>query len=749
MVPRKPGWAQVRNPIDGQANRRANLPSAGACLSTPRQTEFACDVLIQLRDKIGIPPFPAAQLATGRNGVHSVPERLPGIKLPPARRANMGFLRPLCSAFDVGEIETPSGRAIVEERYSALRRQIPIIYLLAVVNLCGLELATAGKLSPGLNFPTALCAFAVARIAQWFRTRTDVTHEAMLHRLRQTRWIAAALSLVILGWCLHLAEGGGSAVRMPVMLFGGFTAIGAAYGLSSVPSAARILLLMLALPLAAKGLLSNEPQFMGAAMSLAVVALLILRLLSVHSSHFTDLVASRSTIARQQELAENAHLEATIAATTDFLTGPNRRAFVAAIEAEIEESSEGGFPVAIVDLDRFKAVNDTFGHGSGDELLKKVAARLLRAAGQNGLVARLGGDEFGMLLPGITTPEAAAAAGARILAEVNRSATANRRKFAVSACCGFGLSDKKRTENASRILADADIALYQAKGEAPGLVSVFEPDMEAPQRRRAQIERALQLPSFRKKVGLVYQPIIDLRTGALIANEALARWHDAELGAVSPAEFIPIAEQLHVIGDLNNRLLSEALAEAVQWPASVRLSFNLSAVQLCSEGSAEAILEALREAQLPPERFQAEVTETTLLADFGRARANLAALRDAGVVIALDDFGAGYASIGYLREMRFDQIKLDGALVTAAQTSSDGERLLGAVIGLCLALGVSPVAEHIENEQQLKLLLSLGCSAGQGHWLQAPVPAAIAQEISRTASLAAQAPRGRFRQSAA
>lgn len=650
----------------------------------------------------------------------------------------MGLWQLLRAAFDAGEIETSSGRAIVEERYAALRHQIPIIYLLAVVNLAGLELATGGRLSPGLNFPTFLTVCAVVRIAQWFRARSDVSHETMLLRLRQTCWVAAALSLAVTAWCINLAAGE-PALRLPVTLFGGFTAIGAAYGLSFLPSAARIPLLVLALPLTVKGLLSNDVEYMGAALSLAVVTLLILRLLSIHGSHFADLVKSRSTIALQQELAESARQKAIAAAMTDFLTGlPNRRAFVGAIETEIEKHHRhgGGFAVAVLDLDRFKSVNDTFGHGTGDELLKKVAARLSRSAGDEALVARLGGDEFGLLFPKIATPEGATAAGLRILAEVNRPATANGRQFAVSVCCGFGLSNGERTANPSRILADADLALYQAKGEAPGRVAVFELPMEAPHRRRAQIERALQLPSFREKVRLVYQPILNLRTGALIANEALARWHDDELGDVSPAEFVPIAEQLHVIGRLSDQLLSEALAEAVQWPASVHLSFNLSAVQLCSEGSAEAILVALREAQLPPHRFQTEVTETALLADFSRARANLAILRDAGVTIVLDDFGAGYASIGYLREMYFDQIKLDGALVTAAQSSSDGERLLGAVIGLCLALGVSPVAEHIENEQQLKLLLRLGCTAGQGHWLQAPASAEIARGLCRAASLA-------------
>jgi EAL domain-containing protein (putative c-di-GMP-specific phosphodiesterase class I) len=178
--------------------------------------------------------------------------------------------------------------------------------------------------------------------------------------------------------------------------------------------------------------------------------------------------------------------------------------------------------------------------------------------------------------------------------------------------------------------------------------------------------------------------------------------------------------------------MEKAFEEARQWPPEINLSFNLSAIQLCTQGSAQVILDGLGTASLPPTRLQVEVTETALLADFETARSNLSALREAGVTIVLDDFGAGFASIGYLRELRFDQIKLDGALVTAAQDSVDGKRLLRAVIGLCDILGVVSVAEHIENEDLLFLLKELGCAAGQGFWLHKPFPPERLAEIGRT-----------------
>jgi EAL domain-containing protein (putative c-di-GMP-specific phosphodiesterase class I) len=257
---------------------------------------------------------------------------------------------------------------------------------------------------------------------------------------------------------------------------------------------------------------------------------------------------------------------------------------------------------------------------------------------------------------------------------------------------------------------------------------VFERRMEAPRRRRTQIESALLSPNVSESFHLAFQPIFDLGTSDVIAHEALACWTHPELGPVSPAEFVPIAEHLNLIDVINERLMQVAFAEACRWPEQVKLSFNLSAIQLCTPGSARAVLETLQQTGLEAHRLQVEVTETALLADFERARANLTELRTAGATIVLDDFGAGFASIGYLRELRFDQIKLDGGLVTAALHSADGKRLLRAVVGLCEILGVSTVAEHVENPEVLRLVLDLGCHAGQGFWLMPPVAASMLSE---------------------
>jgi diguanylate cyclase (GGDEF)-like protein len=638
------------------------------------------------------------------------------------------------------DLSTPSGQALVEERYWSLRRQVPIIYLLGLVNLSAMEVAAGRPLTPGLNLPTFILICGLIRLRDWFGSGSgkQASHETMVKRMGQTVLFAAAVCLAVCVRSLYLLNVGNAASHMAVILFGGLTAIGVAYGLTALPAAGRIPLLLIIGPISIAALLSNERQFTGAAFGLVTVAVLTMRLLSAHSRHFTSVVRSRSAVVDEQQRVEQARQEALVAATTDFLTGlPNRRAFVTAIEAAA--ARPGCFSVAILDLNRFKAVNDTFGHGIGDRLLQEVAARLVEAVGNRGMVARLGGDEFGILLRNVDNGEDALATGSQILNNVTGPAILTDREFVISAACGLTISRVDGSQSTSRLMAEADLALYQAKDHPSAGVALFEPRMEAPRRRRAEIERALQLPGVQENLRLVYQPIFDLGNGQIIALEALARWTDRELGEVAPSEFVPLAEQLGLIDAINNRLMAMAFEAARLWPEQIRLSFNLSGIQLCSPGSAQTILDALEATGLAADRLQVEVTETALLADFERARENLTILKSAGATIVLDDFGAGYASIGYLRQLRFDQIKLDGGLVTAAQDSDDGKRLLRSVIGLCEILGVSSVAEHVESAELLSLVLELGCAAAQGFWLEKPLSADEVTQVynSRSAGPAA------------
>jgi EAL domain-containing protein (putative c-di-GMP-specific phosphodiesterase class I) len=261
--------------------------------------------------------------------------------------------------------------------------------------------------------------------------------------------------------------------------------------------------------------------------------------------------------------------------------------------------------------------------------------------------------------------------------------------------------------------------------------------MEREVQRRTTIEQALREPELAAGIELLFQPIFELGSMELISFEALARWQHPKLGWISPAEFIPITEQVSILHEISDALLARAASVACGWPTSVRLCFNLSSVQLCSPATASNVLALIDQERLDPRRLEIEVTETALLADFDAARANLSALREKGVRIVLDDFGAGYSSIGYLRQIKFDTVKLDGSLISSMTDVDNGLPLLRGVLELCRATGHDCVAEHIETAQQLHLLRQLGCRYGQGFGLCEPVTRDVAAAMATSRRLPA------------
>jgi diguanylate cyclase (GGDEF)-like protein len=641
---------------------------------------------------------------------------------------------------DAGEAETPAGRALLEERYAALRRQIPLLYLIGLANLAGLCFATGGTLFSLRNPVTPMLALLVVRLAYWVRMRGEaLPPERILGELRKTFFFGFFFCLSFSAWALYqLGQG-----HNIVILFGSLAAVGCAYGLSAYAAAARIPLVLLGLPLASRLIVTAEPGKIAMGLSLWLILLLILQLLRVHDQSFERLVQSRVEIAAERERSRRAEqaaraeqAKARKVADTDHLTGlANRRAFLrhlgrrAAALARPEGSGSGGFALAIVDLDGFKPINDTFGHATGDAVLAEVGARLAAVGGRSSIAARMGGDEFALVFPGVSSASAARAIGAAVRSALAEPFLVHGREFRISGCCGLTLMERGDCD-VTRALIRADNALYEAKHRGRAGIAVFSDEMDAVNRRRMRIEEALRRKSVQDSIGLVFQPIRDLGTGELRAFEALARWDHPELGAVPPAEFIPIAEQINLIGELSERLLASAAGEAARWADPVRLSFNVSTVQLCTAGAAERLLAIFASAGLHPGRLQLEVTETALLADFEAARANLQALRAAAARIVLDDFGAGHASISYLREMQFDGIKLDGSLVAESVESMRSRRLLKGVLDLCASLGLPCVAEHIETRAQADLLRQLGCRDGQGYLLSPPVDARAAAAMA-------------------
>jgi diguanylate cyclase (GGDEF)-like protein len=631
--------------------------------------------------------------------------------------------------------------ALLRERFGALKEQLPWLHGMLLASLVGIVLAL-GRHPLVSRAPAAiLFGIIVIRAALLFRTHPSVLpSDAIRREIRKTFLTANLFFFVMLWWQLRLYFSLFGDDSADIAIFAGLAAVGASTGLSSFPAAARIPLVICALPFAALLATGPKPAHIAIGLTLAVVVLVRLRLIKVQDITFERLVRSRFTVeaekkravkAEQVALAQHARVE-TIANTDPLTDLINRRGLVAKLDA-LPSTERKKLALILLDLDGFKPINDTFGHLAGDTILIEVSRRLTCLLAANLLVARQGGDEFAILCECNGAAEAIAVAQ-QAIASFGSPYKVQGQHMRISACAGVSY---QRDDQVIDAIRRADIALYDAKRRGRGCVSLFSADMEREVQRRTTIEQALREPQLAASIQLLFQPIFELRSMELSSFEALARWRHPQLGWISPAEFIPITEQVSILHEISDALLVRAASAAHAWPTAVRLCFNLSPVQLCSSTTAANVLALIEQERLDPRRLEIEVTETALLADFDAARANLSALREKGVRIVLDDFGAGYSSIGYLREIKFDTVKLDGSLISSMTDVDNGLPLLRGVLELCRATGHDCVAEQIETAQQLHLLRQLGCRYGQGFGLCEPVSANSAAALASSGALPA------------
>ena len=647
----------------------------------------------------------------------------------------MGRLARRFDSFAGIRSETDYDRAILIERFEALRSQLPWLYAIMSVTLVGIQLA-AGAGDPRSMVPTAAMLLLIAfRAAHWFRLRPDrPSIPRVLRELRRAYVVALLYCTANLLWSAGLYAGLGPLERVEIAMLSGLAAIGASCGISGFPAASRIPLVLLGIPAGLALCAGPLAAQTGIGAGLILLVLINLRMLKVRDETFTRLIAARFTVESEKKRALEAQMQAidekrrvTSLANTDPLAGiANRRGFLGALE-KFDPARSRQLAMLLIDLDGFKPINDTFGHESGDALLIEVSRRLQALASPSLPVARLGGDEFAMVMHCLDSRHALGFAE-HAIEILSRPFCIEGRDTRISASAGISFQGG---EDVAEAIRRADIALFDAKRRGRGQASLFSADMEQDVHRRTSIEQALREPGLGGDIDLLFQPIFRLDTMELSSFEALARWRHPELGWISPSEFIPITEQISVLHEFSYDLLNRAALAALEWPDNVQLSFNLSAVQLCTSGTAAKVLDTITEAGLPASRLQIEVTETALLADFELARRNLSRLRRHGVRIVLDDFGEGYSSIRYLREMNFDAVKLDGSLVSTITRPGSGLPLLQGVLALCRAMGQQCVAEHIETEQQAMLLRQLGCRYGQGFHLSPPVSRADASALAR------------------
>ena len=623
-------------------------------------------------------------------------------------------------------------QALLGERFVALRRQLPWLYGILFANLLGLYLSVSAQLATS-HVPTLVFVAVLAmRMLYWLRMRgRDSSQVNIAAEMRKIFLIAILFCAGFCAWSIVVMLGAPTHHSIDIVMFGSLAAIGSSYALAAFPAAAKVPLLVITLPFALTLALAEHATHVGIGASLIILTLLTQRLLEVQDLAFRRLVSSRFLIEAEKRRAIEAERIAVEEqsrvgriANTDALTGlSNRRGFMAFLEQL--SGAEWSQALILFDLDGFKPINDTFGHPTGDAMLVEVSKRL-QSLDCHSFVARLGGDEFAMLCD-CTSAGAAMDMAQRAVDAIAAPFMIDGRKMVISASAGVSF---QTADDLADAMLRADVALYSAKRSGRGQVAQFCNAMQRDFHRRTSIEQALREPGLAETIEIAFQPIFDLERMELRSFEALARWRHSKLGWIPPSEFIPITEQISLLGELSNALLRRAARSALQWPGHVQLSFNLSAVQLCSPGSAAQLLTIVTQEGFDSSRLQIEVTETALMADFELARQNLSQLRAKGVRIVLDDFGAGYSSISYLREMAFETVKLDGSLISAIGGSGSGLPLLRGVLALCQAMGLHCVAEHIETAQELDLLRRLGCRYGQGYFLSPPVDADAATALA-------------------
>jgi diguanylate cyclase (GGDEF)-like protein len=450
--------------------------------------------------------------------------------------------------------------------------------------------------------------------------------------------------------------------------------------------------------------------------------------------------ANTFALEEAHKLAEEAHRREQALARHDPLTGlSNRRVLAEELERALARSGRLGtsFAVLLIDLDRFKPINDIHGHSAGDVVLVEIATRLKDVVRKNDTLSRIGGDEFAI----ICDLESSSPADSkdvilfaeRVIDTIRAPVSVSDIAVDVDASIGiaFGPTDGADPE---AILRAADIAMYRAKRAGRGTFRFYEESMDKELRARAALESDVRQALASGDIAPHYQPLFELQTGALVGFEVLARWTHFERGSVPPIEFIPIIEHLGLAAEFTWSILRRACLDAKTWPGELQLSINVSPVQLRDLTFPARLLGILHEVEFSPRRLEIEITETALMSDLETVKTVITALQNLGVKIALDDFGTGYSSLYHLRELKLDKIKIDRSFVKSIRDNPESNKIVTAILGLARSLSLPTTAEGIEDSETVTRMLALGCDIGQGYYFGKAMPAEDAKAFIRKAA---------------
>ena len=618
----------------------------------------------------------------------------------------------------------PRHPEIAQAQYNELKTQIPSLYALLMVNAIAVSYthydAAPFYLTVGILGPMLL--FTGVRLATWLRARHRILGPAeAIAKMRQTVILGSLVAVVYISWSLSLDSYGGPEERGHVALFIAITVIGCIFCLMHLPQAALMVMFIVTVPYLIHYIGQDQDVYIAIAMNIFLVCLVIIQVLLNGYQGFCKLIRSQAALAAKQKETERLNAENERLAHTDALTGlPNRRFFFSRLEELIDdiEGADKVFAVGVVDLDRFKLINDTYGHQLGDLLLTEVGNRLksLDIAGLD--ICRLGGDEFGFLYK--ASQEEAAKTGQVICDAISKPYRISDIRMTVGASCGIAFYPE--AGSSAHVLFDrSDYALYNSKTSSRGRVTVYSADHEARIRSDRAIESALHRADLDKEFKVYFQPVVSLSDRMIVGFESLARWQNPALGAIPPSEFIPIAEKTGLIHRLTLNLFAKAVQQIQTLPGELCLSFNLSAHDITSSETVAALLEIIRSNDLDPHLVTFEITETSVVGSYEAAAACLTTLRAAGVKLALDDFGTGYSSLGYLHRLPIDCVKIDRSFI-AGIDDPVAKNVVTSIVGLCQSMEMLCVLEGVETQNQLEAAELLNCRLVQGYHFAAPMP---------------------------
>ncbi|QLC23028.1 EAL domain-containing protein [Parasphingopyxis sp. CP4] len=432
--------------------------------------------------------------------------------------------------------------------------------------------------------------------------------------------------------------------------------------------------------------------------------------------------------------------EATRLARYDSLTGlANRQEMQLALSRSLEE--KGGRPaeaaLMLLDLDRFKAVNDTLGHPVGDELLKQASQRLFRVVGDRGLVGRLGGDEFEVVLPDLVNPDPLTDLARQIISELSQPYMINGNSLTIGCSIGIAIAPANG-DTSDELVRNADLALYAAKADGRGVHRFYQAEMHAGAKQRKRLEDDLRVALSKDELAVAYQAQVSTANEKIVGYEALVRWNHPARGPISPEDFVPVAEDIRLIEQIGEWVLRKSCEDAAKWPSPARVAVNVSPIQFANPKFPEIVLSALTNANLEPERLELELTESVFLDEDNDTTTMFKTLKRIGVRLALDDFGTGYSALGYLKTAPFDKIKIDQSFIRgAAVVGNRNAAIIKSIVSLAETLDMETTAEGVELKDEIELVKQLGCSHIQGYIYGKPMPHdAVVEQLGEGAGVA-------------